>query len=227
MELWNAFLKAVELIVTFDGETMRIAARSLQFALTSCAIGALICIPLASLIYFNNFWGKRFLISLIQTLYSLPTVAVGLFVFVFISNVGPFGFTGILFSPPAIVVGQVVLIMPIMTGLLITALRGVDYTIVDTARSLGANRSQMAWLIIKEARFGVVAAVIMGFGRAISEVGVSMMLGGNIKGYTRTITTAIQLETSMGNLELALALGIILIVLALLVNIVMLRIQKR
>jgi tungstate transport system permease protein len=160
-------------------------------------------------------------------MFSLPTVAVGLFVFVLFSNAGPLGGLGILFTPAVMVIGQVVLISPIMLGLTISALSGVDKSIADTAVSLGASRLQMAVVTIREARFAVLAALIMGFGRAISEVGLSLMVGGNIRGYTRTITTAISLETSKGDLELALALGIILIFIALIINIVLNRIQQR
>jgi len=227
VELWHGLLRAVELIITFDPEVMQIAGRSLRIALTSAVIASVICIPVASIIHFNEFRGKRFLVSLIQTFYSIPTVAIGLFVFVFISSAGPLGFLGIIFTPAAIVVGQVLLITPILLGLTISALRGVDRTILDTARSLGASQMQMMVLTIREARFAVMAAVIMGFGRAISEVGISLMIGGNIRGATRVITTAISLETSKGDLEFALALGIILIFIALVVNIVMNRIQQR
>jgi len=226
-ELWNGLVKAIELIISFDPEVMQIAGRSLVIAVISAVIGSVICIPIASLIHFNQFRGKRFLVSLIQTFYSVPTVAVGLFVFVFISKAGPLGGLGILFTPMAIVVGQAILITPILLGLTISALNSVDRTILDTARSLGAGGWQITLLVVKEARFAVVAAVIMGFGRAISEVGISLMVGGNIKGFTRVITTAISLETSKGDIELALALGIILIFIALVVNIIMNRIQQR
>ena len=226
-ELWDGFLKALELIYTFNPEVMRIAGRSLSIGLTSIVIGSAICIPLAGLIHFNQFWGKRFVVNLIQTFYSIPTVVIGLFVFVMVSNAGPLGGLGILFTPAAIVVGQVILITPILLGLVISAFRGVDQTILDTARSMGASGWQIAVLVIKEARFSVMAAVIMGFGRAISEVGISMMVGGNIVGATRTLTTAIALEAGRGDIELALALGMILLFIALVVNIIMNRIQQR
>ena len=225
--LWEGLLKAIELIVHLDPEVMQIAGRSLRFAVTSAVIGSVICVPLASLIHFKQFRGKRFLVSLIQTFYSVPTVAVGLFVFVFISNAGPLGWLGILFTPTAIIVGQVVLVTPILLGLTIAALNGVDSAVVDTARSLGASAVQMAVLVVKEARYAVIAALIMGFGRAISEVGISLMIGGNIRGFTRVLTTAISLETSKGDLELSIALGIILIFIALVVNVIMNRIQQR
>lgn len=227
INLWHGLLKAIELIISLDPEVVQIAGRSLRIAVTSAVIGSIICIPIGGLIHFNQFHGKRFLVNLIQTFYSVPTVAVGLFVFVFISNAGPFGGLGILFTPTAIVVGQVILITPILLGLTISALSGVDKAIQDTAKSLGASGLQMAVLALREARFAVMAAVIMGFSRAISEVGISIMIGGNIRGFTRVITTAISLETAKGDIELSLALGIILIFIALVVNIVMNRIQQR
>ena len=226
-ELWNSLTKAIELIFTLDPEVMQIAGRSLRIAMTSVVLASVICLPLASVIHFNSFRGKRFLISLIQTFYSVPTVAIGLFVLVFLSRAGLLGGLGILHTPVAITIGQMLLIIPILLGLTISALSGVDRTILDTARSLGASGWQMAVLVLKEARFAVIAAVILGFGRAISEVGISWMVGGNIKGYTRVITTAISLESSKGDFELAMALGIILIFIALVVNIVMNRIQQR
>jgi tungstate transport system permease protein len=226
-ELWNGLIKAVELIVTLDSEVMEIAGRSLGISVTSAILASLICVPLASLIHFHQFRGKRFFISLIQTFYSVPTVAIGLFVFVFISRAGPLGWLGLLFSPAAIVIGQMLLVTPILLGLTISALRGVDRSIIDTARSLGASGFQAAIVILREARFAVMAAVIMGFGRAISEVGISLMVGGNIRGFTRVITTAISLETSKGDLELSIALGIILISIALIINIILNRVQQR
>ncbi len=226
-ELWHGLTKAIELIISLDPEVMEIAGRSLRISVTSALLASIICLPLASLIHFNNFPGKRILLNLIQTLYFIPTVAVGLFVFVFISRAGPFGGLGILFSPTAIVIGQMILIIPIILGLTISALSGVDKAMIDTARSLGASGLQIMVLILKEARFAVMAAVIMGFGRAISEVGISLMVGGNIRGFTRVITTAISLETSKGDLELSIALGIILIFLALIASIALNRVQQR
>lgn len=226
-ELWQGFLKAIELIINLDPEVMQISGRSLILAISSSIIASMICVPLASVIHFNNFRGKRMLVNFIQTLYFIPTVAVGLFVFVFLSRAGPLGGLGLLFSPTAIVIGQVILISPIILGLTISALSGIDRTLIDTARSLGASGLQITVLILKEARFAVMAAVIMGFGRAISEVGISLMIGGNIRGYTRVITTAISLETSKGDIELSLALGLILILIALILNILLNRIQQR
>ena len=219
-ELWDAFVQAVNLIISLDPEIVQIATRSLYISAAAILIACLVCIPVGGLIHFHEFTGKRALINVIQTFYSIPTVVIGLFVFLFISRAGPLGGLELLFTPGAVIVGQVLLILPILTGMTITALKGVDRAVKDTALSLGATNTRAIWTIISEARFGVVAAIVLGFGRAISEVGAAMMLGGNIKGFTRVLTTAIQLETQKGELVLALALGIILISIALIINIV-------
>ena len=226
-EIWNGLTKAIELIVSLDPEVMEIAGRSLMISLTSTLLASLVCIPLGSLIQYHQFRGKRILISLIQTFFSIPTVAIGLFVFVLFSRAGPLGGLGLLFTPTVMVLGQMILITPILLGLTISATSGVDKAILDTARSLGASGFQTALVVLREARFAVVAAVIMGFGRAISEVGIALIVGGNIRGFTRVITTAISLETSKGDLELAIALGIILLLIALVVNVVLNRLQQR
>ena len=226
-ELWQALGKAVELLVTFDAEVMEVSGRSLAIAATSCSIAALICLPLGSLIHFSRFRGKRLLISIIQTLYSIPTVAVGLFVFVLFSSSGPLGGLDLMFTPAVMVIGQVFLVTPVMLGLTIAALNGVDKAISETAVSLGASRVQAAVITLKHARYAVLTAVIMGFGRAIAEVGLALMVGGNIKGFTRTLTTAISLETSKGDIELALALGMVLILVALVINLTLNRLQQR
>jgi tungstate transport system permease protein len=206
---------------------MEIAGRSLSISVTSALLASLICVPLASLIHFHQFRGKRALISLVQTFFSVPTVAIGLFVFVLFSRAGPLGGLGLMFTPTVMVLGQMLLITPILLGLTISALSGVDRGIIDTARSLGASGLQTSIVILREARFAVMAAIIMGFGRAISEVGIAIMVGGNIRGFTRVITTAISLETSKGDLELSIALGIILIAIALIINIILNRVQQR
>lgn len=226
-ELWQALGRAVELLVTFDAEVMEVSGRSLAIAATSCSITALLCLPLGSLIHFSRFRGKRLLVNIIQTFYSIPTVAVGLFVFVLFSSSGPLGGLGLMFTPAVMVIGQVILITPVMLGLTIAALSGVDKAISETAVSLGASRFQAAVITLKHARYTVLTAVIMGFGRAFAEVGLALMVGGNIKGFTRTLTTAISLETSKGDIELALALGMVLILVALVINLTLNRLQQR
>jgi len=226
-EIWDGLAKAIELLTSLDPEVMQIAGRSLSIAGTSCILASLICLPLASLIHFRQFRGKRALISTIQTLFAMPTVLVGLFVLVLFSRAGPLGLFRILFTPAAMVIGQILLISPLLLGFTISALSGVSKEIVDTATSLGASGFQTIWLVLREARYAVLAAVIMGFARAISEVGCALMVGGNIKGATRVITTAIALEASKGDIALAMALGIILLFLALIINIVLNRLQQR
>ena len=207
---------------------MEIAGRSLRISGTSCLLASLICLPLGSLIYFHHFRGKRALINIIQTLFSVPTVLVGLLVFVLFSRAGPLGVFGILLTTKAMMIGQMILITPLLLGLTISALSGVSKEIVDTATSLGASGFQTVWLVLREARYAVLAAVIMGFGRAISEVGCAMLVGGNMRRASPgSLTTAISMETSKGEFELAMALGIILLFLALIINIVLNRLQQR
>ena len=227
MEIWDGFTRAIELLISLDTEVMRIAGRSLIIAGTSCLLASLICLPLASLIHFNKFRGKRALISTIQTLFAMPTVLIGLFVLVLFSRTGPLGLFGILFTSPVMVIGQILLISPLLLGFTISALSGVSREIVDTAASLGASSLQTVWLVLREARYAVLAAITMGFGRVISEVGLALIVGGNISGFTRTLTTAISLETSKGDIELAIALGIILLLIALLINVSLNRLQQR
>jgi len=226
-EIWHGLTKAIELIISLDPYVMEIAGRSLSISGTACLLASLICLPLGSLIHFHHFRGRRALVNIIQTLFSVPTVLVGLFVFVLFSRAGPLGELGILFTPPAMVIGQMILITPLLLGLTISALSGVSKEIVDTATSLGASGFQTVLLVLREARYAVLVAVIMGFGRAISEVGCALMVGGNFKDVTRVLTTAIYLETGKGELELAIALGIILLFLALIINIALNRVQQR
>lgn len=226
-ELADAVAEAVRLIVTLDPEIVEITGRSLMITVSSCTIAALFCLPAGSLIHFWEFPGKRYLVSLVQTMFSLPTVVIGLIVFVLFSNAGVFGPLGLLFTPVVIVIGQVILVTPIMLGLTLSALSGADRNVSETARSLGASRRQIMLLTLREARFAIMTAVVLAFGRAISEVGLSLIVGGNIKGFTRTLTTAISLETSKGHIELSLALGMILVLIAFVVNIALNRLQQK
>ena len=226
-EIWQGVIKAIELIISLDPEVMEIAGRSLMISATSVILASLICLPLGGLIHFYNFPGKRILINVIQTLFSIPTVCIGLLVFVLFSRAGPIGGFNLMFTPTVMVIGQMILVTPILLGLTISALSGVGKAIKDTALSLGASDFQAIVVILKEARFAVVAAIIMGFGRAVSELGIAIMIGGNIRGFTRVLTAAIALETQKGELELAIALGIILLSLAFIVNLVLNRIQQR
>jgi tungstate transport system permease protein len=226
-EISAGFIRAIQLIVTLNPEVVEITARSLSISLASVFTASLIGIPLGGLIEFHSFRGKRALVNIIQTLYSLPTVTVGLLVFLLLSRSGPLGHLGLLFTPAGMIFGQTILISPILIGLTISAFRGVSMQIKDTAVSLGATNLQVIFTVIKDARAAVVAAILLAFGRALSEVGVAMMIGGNIRWYTRVLTTAIALETSRGDLVLSMALGIILISISLMVNLLLNRVQGR
>ncbi len=217
-EIVQGFLQAIDLIVSLDPEVIETTTRTLYISLSATLIGTLIALPVAGLIASREFPGKRGLMYLIQTLYSLPTVIVGLLLFLLISSSGPFGELGLLFTSTGMIIGQSLLILPILTGLTIAALAAVDPLIRDTLASLGGTGWQQVFGLLREARYAILAGVALGFGRAISEVGVAIMIGGNIRGYTRILTTAISLETSMGNLSLSIALGIILLAIALVVN---------
>jgi len=226
-ELWDALVQAVHLIISRDPEVIDITWRSLRISAASTILAALICIPLGGLISFRNFRGKRLLINIIQTLYSVPTVCVGLLVFLMLSRAGPLGGLHLFLTPTAMVIAQTLLITPILLGLTISALSGVDKAIKDTTLSLGATEFQAIWAIIKESRFAIIAAVLLGFGRAISEVGAAWIVGGNFAGYTRVLTTAISLLSQEGAFAMAMALGIILIAVALIVNIAVNIVQQR
>jgi tungstate transport system permease protein len=220
-EIITGITQAFNLIITLNPEVMQIAALSVYISLAATILAACISIPLGGLIHFREFHGKRTLKMIIQTLYSVPTVVVGLLIYLLLSRSGPLGFLGLLFTPEGMILGQMVLIIPITTGLVISALSGVDRNISDTLVSLGATEFQGIVQIVKEARLAILSAVILAFGRAISEVGVAMMIGGNIAGHTRVLTTAIALQTGMGDFGFSIALGIILLAIALVIVVAM------
>ncbi len=199
-------------------ETFNIMGVSLKVSLAATALATIVSVPLGFIVAVRDFRGKRSLVAVMNTLMALPTVVVGLLVYMLLSRSGPFGFLGILYTPTAIVVGEFILAVPIITALTYAAASGVDERVRKTAESLGAGASQSAWMVLKEGRLGIIAAVIAGFGRVVAEVGSAIMVGGNIRGYTRTMTTAIALETAKGNFILGITLGMILLVVALSIN---------
>jgi len=190
-------------------------------------IAALLGVPTGLWLGLNRFRGRQILLALLNTLMALPTVVVGLLLFGLLSRQGPLGPLGLLFTPLAMIAGQTVLATPIVANLVLAAVTGADQRIINTALTLGASRFQAAIQLLQEIRFGVMAAVIAGFGRVIAEVGVAMMLGGNIRNSTRTMTTAIALETSKGEFAFGLALGVLLLSVALLVNLFLNVLQQR
>jgi len=213
--------KAFQLIFSLDREIFNIVLLSLRVSLTAIILASLVGIPLGFLMAVKDYWGKRLTVALVNTLLALPTVVVGLIVYSLISRRGPLGVFGLLYTPSAMIIGQFILATPIVIALTHSAVQGIDRRVRNTALTLGATEIQSAWTVIKEARYAVLAAVITGFGRVIAEVGAAMMLGGNIKGSTRVMTTAIALETAKGEFGFSIALGIILLLIAFSINILL------
>jgi len=215
----DGFGKALEIIFSGNREFLDIVWVSVAVASCSTALAAVSGVVFGISVALNQFRGRGALVTVLNTLMSLPTVVVGLLVYSFLSRRGPLGPLGLLYTRTAMVIGQWILAFPIIAALTVAAVRNVDPRVRLTALSLGANPRQSVFIFLREARFGIAAAVIAGFGRVFAEVGVSMMLGGNIKTYTRNITTAIALETSKGEFALAIALGLVLLAVALAVNV--------
>jgi len=218
MSFTESFRTALWLIWSLDREVSSAVWTSVSIAGWSTILAALAGIPIGVAVETGEFALKRAVITLLNTLMALPTVVVGLAVYGMLSRVGPLGRFGLLFTPKAVIIGETILAIPIVANYTLSTVRGADYRVVPTALTLGATPLQSLVQLTLEVRFGVVAAVIAGFGRVIAEVGVAMMLGGNIQWYTRTMTTAIALETSKGEFAFGLALGIVLMVVALVVN---------
>ncbi|MDT8445091.1 MAG: ABC transporter permease [Desulfuromonadales bacterium] len=218
---------ALGMIIHLDREVLSAVSTSLYTSLTAILIAALFGIPLGAVIGMRQFSGKRLAVTLLNTLMALPTVVVGLLLFGLFSRQGPLGPLGLLFTPWAMIAGQVVLATPIVANYTLAAVAGADQRILPTAITLGAGRLRGACQVLLEVRFGVMAAIVAGFGRVIAEVGVAMMLGGNIRGSTRTMTTAIALETSKGEFAFGLALGIVLMSVALIINLFLNLMQQR
>ena len=222
----EAALRALQLIASGDVELLRIVLLSLAVSLSATALAGALGVPAGVALATLRFPGRGAIVSASNALMGMPPVVVGLVVFLLLSRRGALGRLELLFTPTAMVIAQTVLVLPIVAALAHAAVMGLDPLLRDTARTLGATRIQAAALVIAEARYGIVAALCAGFGRAIAEVGAVLMVGGNIKDATRVMTTTIAMQTSMGDDSLALALGLILIGLALAVNALFYRIQR-
>ncbi len=225
--LFSSFAAALWMIGDLSPDVVDAVGTSLSVSAGATVFAAFFGVPLGLTMGLAEFPLKRFAITVLNTLMALPTVVVGLLVYGFLSRQGPLGVLGLLFTPTAIVIGGTLLAAPIVANYALAAVRGADPRILPTALTLGAGRMRAVCALIGEIRFGILAAVIAGFGRVISEVGVAMMLGGNIRGYTRTMTTAIALETSKGEFAFGMALGIVLLSVALLVNLFLHFLQQR
>ncbi|MBE0596182.1 MAG: ABC transporter permease [Desulfuromonadales bacterium] len=218
---------ALALIVAGDPDVVQAVWTSLYTSGAAILLGSLAGIPVGVSLGLGRFAGRRLAVTLLNTLMAMPTVVVGLLIYGLLSRQGLFGPLGLLFTPLAMIIGQTVLAAPIVANYTLAAVAGADPRILPTAMTLGAGRLHGAWRLLLEVRFGLLAAVVAGFGRVIAEVGVAMMLGGNIRGTTRTMTTAIALETSKGEFAFGLALGLVLLAVALVVNLFLNLLQHR
>lgn len=223
----EGLIKAFQLITSLDPEVLGITWLSLKVSGMATLISVVIGISCGMIVALTRFPGKKLLVSIVNTGMGLPPVVVGLFVTVFIWRNGPLGFLDILYTPTAIIIAQAVIATPIVMGISIAALQNLPAKMRLQILSLGATRMQMVWMLVREARLPLMAAVMAGFGGVISEVGASIMVGGNIKGYSRVLTTATVMETGKGNFDVAFALSIILLFLVFLVNYLFTIIQQR
>ncbi|MEK6815799.1 MAG: ABC transporter permease [Nitrospirota bacterium] len=226
-EMTSSLVRAFELLISLDPVLYGIIFLSLQVSGLAVIAAAALGVPAGAGLALVRFPGREAVVSLLNTFMGLPPVVVGLVVYLILSRSGPMGFLGFLYSPTAMIAAQTVLAFPIVAALTHAGIASVDPIVKDAIRSLGATTSQAARLIVSEARYAILAAVIAGYGRAAAEVGAVLMVGGNVEGYTRVMTTAIALETSRGDFELALALGIVLLFLSLVVNLALRAVQKR
>ena len=223
----ESFAEALSLILHLNKELLGIILLSLKVSGTALAAATLIGLPLSALLGFKKFPLKGLSVSILNTFMGLPPVVVGLFVYLLLSRSGPFGFMALLYTPTAMVIAQTILALPIATSLSHSALVNVDHIIRQASMTLGATPFQVSLTIINEARYGIMSAIIAAFGRVMAEVGAILIVGGNIAGFTRVMTTTIALETDKGNFELALALGIILLSISLGINSALHLIQKK
>ena len=224
--LVDALTQAATLLASLDDYVFQILWRSIQVSGGAIIIAILVGLPIGVLLGVARFPGRRVLVALIYTGFALPPVVIGLLVYLLLSRQGPIGGLEILFSPTAMVVAQALLAAPYVAGVSLAAVQAVPPGVRLQARALGATRARALWMQVREARLGIFAAMIAGFGAVISEVGAAMMVGGNIAGETRVLTTAIVLETRRGNFETAMALGFILLAIVLIVNVLLTRVQQ-
>jgi len=225
--IWQGLVQAFHLLRTADPETYSAVWTTLRASSLSVACSLLLGIPAGFLLGQYRFPGRRFLRLLVDTLLSFPTVVIGLLVYCLISHRGPLGQFELLFTLPGIAIGQTILGLPIVVALTASAVESLDRRLSPTLLTLGANRIQLLLTSVWEARFGLLAAAVTAYGRIVSEVGISMMVGGNIKWHTRTITTAIALETNKGKFAMGIALGLVLMLIAFSVNLVLALLRRK
>src|SRR5436309_6693714 len=225
--LADGLRRAWGLLVAGGSEVYGIALLTLRVAVVATAISCTVGLPLGYFLATRRFWGRRAALTMVNTALAFPTVVVGLLLYGLLSRRGPLGGLGWLYSWEAIVAGDVLLALPIAAALSAAAVQGVDPRIRRTAETLGAGPWRTAWTVAREARFALRAVVTAAFGQVVAEIGAAMILGGNIRGSTRTLTTAVALSTSQGDSGMALALGLVLVILALVINIALQVLQGR
>ena len=217
----SAFIRALKLLISLDHEIYQIVSVSVRLALTSTLFASILSIPAGIFLGFSRSRFLRGIKIILNSLMAIPTVVVGLFVYSLLSRTGMFGSMGLLFTRTAVIIGQTLLIFPIITSMVLSVIQSVDPVLKETLTSYGIKGARKNLIILREVKTQILLAIAAGFGRVIGEVGVSMMLGGNIRWYTRTITTSIALETSKGNFEQGLALGIVLLIISLGINLIL------
>lgn len=225
--IWDGIKQALLLLANGDPEVLQVTLLSLQVSMLATIISLAIGMPLGTLLALGHFRTRRFWISIVNTGMALPPVVVGLVVSIFLWRSGPLGALRLMYTPAAIIVAQTIIAAPVVTGLTVSALQQLDPRLQTQLLGLGASRTQMVLALWREARLPLLAALMAGFGSVISEVGASMMVGGNLRGHTRVLTTAIVLETSKGEFAVALALSAILLLLAYLINLFLTWVQQR
>ena len=223
----DGFLKAFHLLISLDREVLGITLLSLQVSGLATMISLFLGISCGTAVALTEFPGRNLLVSLINAGMALPPVVVGLFVTVFFWRNGPFGFLELLYTPAAMVVAQAIIATPIVTGITLAAMQSLPKKLRLQVLALGATRLQMLLILMREARLPLLAAIMAGFGGVISEVGASIMVGGNIKGYSRVLTTATVMETGRGNFDMAIALSLILLLFVFIINLALTLIQQR
>jgi tungstate transport system permease protein len=223
----QGFDKAFSLILSLDAELFGIIFLSLEVSGLALLTATMLGLPAGAVLGLRKFPGRGLVVSAMNTFMGLPPVVVGLFIYLLMSRRGMLGFLGLLYTPSAMIIAQTILALPIVTALCQSAIVNVDPVIRQAALTLGATPGQVTVAIIKEARYGIFSAIIAAFGRVMAEVGAILIVGGNIAGYTRVMTTTIALETDKGNFELALALGVILLAISFVVNAALHLVQKK
>ena len=226
-DLWQGFGEAVRLLVTGDGDLWRIVLLSLRVSLTATAVSLLLGVPTGAALALTRFRGRALVVGIVHAGMGLPPIVAGLLVSLVLWRNGPAGALHLLYTPAAMIVAQAVIATPIVAGLTLAAVQALDPRLRLQLLALGASPAAMAWWLLREARLPLLAAVMAGFGAVISEVGAALMVGGNIKGETRVLTTATVLEVGRGNFEVAIALSLVLLVLTYAVTLALTLIQQR